>query len=276
MKLISRLLLLLSLSLGLNSMAAASDDVFDKIIEKGEIRVGVSVMAPWVMKESDGKYTGFEIDIARQLADDMGVKAVFVEYEWNKMLPALMHKEIDIIASGLSITPGRSLKVNFSQSYSSSGYSLVSNLKLTKDFNSIKDLNSDKVYIGAVAGTVSESLVGKVFPNAKLDTFKSLKEAENAVVNGTVHAVVASAPTPTFIALNHAGEVDVPLEKPLMTTREAFAINKHNPEMLNYLNSWITAHEADEWIKSSHEYWFKSLKWRSKVLAKNDDLFVNR
>jgi len=268
MKLISRLLLIISLSLGLAGIAGASDDVFNTVIDKGEIRVGVSIMAPWVMKDKDGKYKGFEIDIARQLASDMGIKVAFKEYEWDKLLPALLDGQIDIIASGLSITPGRSLKVNFSQPYSTSGYSLVSNLKLTKDFKSIKDLNSDKVYIGAVAGTVSEGLVGKVFPNAKLDSFKNQEDAENAVVNGTVHAVIASSPTPTFIALNHRGEVDLPLEKPLMTTREAFAINKGNPEMLNYLNSWIIAHESDEWLGSSHKYWFESLKWRSKLVAK--------
>jgi polar amino acid transport system substrate-binding protein len=267
MKLISRLFLLLALSLGLNGIAGASGDVFNNIIEKGEIRVGVSVMAPWVMKDKNGKYSGFEIDVAKQLASDMGVKVAFREYEWDKLLPALLDNKIDIIASGLSITPGRSLKVNFSQPYSTSGYSLVSNLKLTKDFKSIKDLDNDKVYIGAVAGTVSEGLVSKVFPNARLDSFKNQEEAENAVVNGTVHAIVASTPIPNFIALNHSGEVDLPLDKPLMTTREAFAINKGNPEMLNYLNSWIISHESDEWLNSSHKYWFKSLKWRGKVVA---------
>jgi polar amino acid transport system substrate-binding protein len=267
MKLISRLILLLALSLGINGMAVASGDVFNKIIDKGEIRVGISIMPPWVMKDKEGKYTGFEIDIARQLASDMGVKVAFSEYIWDDLLQALLDGKVDIIASGLSITPGRSLKVNFSQPYSTSGYSLVSNLKLTKDFKSIKDLNSDKVYIGAVAGTVSEGLVGKVFPNARLDSFKNQEEAENAVVNGTVHAVVASAPIPAFIALKHSEEVDLPLDKPLMTTREAFALNKGNPEMLNYLNSWIIAHESDEWLNSSHKYWFKSLKWRGKLVA---------
>jgi polar amino acid transport system substrate-binding protein len=51
----------------------------------------------------------------------------------------------------------------------------------------------------------------------------------------------------------------------LLVTKEAFAINRYNPEMLAYLNSWITANEANNWIKSTHSYWFKSLKWRRKV-----------
>ncbi len=266
MKLFSRIFISLLLLLGVNTTAlAASQDVFDQIINKGEIRVGISIMAPWVMKDRDGRYVGFEIDIAKQLASDMGVKPVFKEYEWNKLIPALQNREIDIIASGISITPKRGLKIRFSNPYSSSGYNLVSNLKLTKDFTSIKDLNDSKVFIGVVQGTVSESLVPKVFPRAKLDTFKDIKEATDAVVNGTIHAFVASAPTPRFVALKYPDEVDLPLEKPLLVTKEGFAINKHNPEMLAYLNSWITAHNADAWIKSTHAYWFKSLKWRRKV-----------
>jgi len=268
MKLLSRLFLPLLLILGLanTSVAAAeSKEVFDQIIKKGEIRVGISIMAPWVMKDKNGKYVGFEIDIAKQLASDMGVKPVFKHYQWDQLIPALVNREIDIIASGLSITPKRGLKIRFSNPYASSGYNLVSNLKLTRDFTSIKDLNDSKVYIGAVRGTVSESLVPKVFPRAKFDTFKDNKEATDAVVNGTVHAFVASAPIPRFVALNNPDEVDLPLEKPLLVTKEAFAINTHNPEMLAYLNSWITAHEADAWIKSAHSYWFKSLQWRRKV-----------
>ena len=266
MKFFARILIPLVFLLGIcGTSLAASQDVFDQIIKKGEIRVGISIMAPWVMKDKEGKYIGFEIDIAKQLASDMDVKLVLKEYEWNKLIPALQNKEIDIIASGISITPKRGLKIRFSNPYSTSGYNLVSNLKLTKDFTSIKDLNDSKVFIGVVKGTVSESLAPKVFPRAKLDTFTNNEEATAAVVNGTIHAYIASAPTPRFVALRYPDEVDLPLEKPLLVTKEAFAINKHNPEMLAYLNSWITAHEADAWIKSTHAYWFKSLKWRRKV-----------
>lgn len=263
---INRLLLSLILILGMSNTASAeSKDTFYHVLDKGEIRVGISIMAPWVMKDKNGKYIGFEIDIANQLADDMGIKAVFKEYEWNKLIPALKKKEIDIIASGISITPKRSLEITFSNPYSTSGYSLVSNIELTKHFTSIKDLNDEKVYVGVVKGTVSESLVPKIFPNTRLDTFKDHREATEALINGTIHAFVASDPAPMYVSLQHPDACDLPLEKPLLTTKEAFAINHRNPEMLSYLNSWIAAHEADAWIKSSHTYWFKSLKWRRKL-----------
>jgi polar amino acid transport system substrate-binding protein len=258
------LLIFLFFSQLLNA-APAKDDIFYEIQKKGEITVGISVLPPWIMKNKDGKYIGFEIDVANELARDMGVKLKFKEYQWDEMIPALKNGEIDIIASGLSITPKRALEINFSVPYSSSGYSVVSNLSLTKDFTSIKDLNSEKVYIAVVKGTVSADLAKRVFPNAKLDIKDTADEATSAVINGTVNAFVSSSPIPEFIALKHPNEVDLPLKKPLLTTKEAFAVNKNNQEMLNFLNSWILAHQASEWINSSHQYWFNSLKWQDQL-----------
>ncbi len=272
MKIFRQLLLLIITLAFSHQLYASSDkqDVFYSIQKKGEITVGVSILPPWIMKNKQGKLIGFEIDITNQLAKDMGVKVKFKEYQWNKMIPALKKGEIDIIASGLSITPKRSLEINFSNPYSSSGYSLVSNLSLTKDFTSIKDLNNEKVYIAAVKGTVSADLAEKVFPKAKLDLRATAKDATSAVVNGTVHAFISSSPVPEFISLKHPNDVDLPLKKPLLTTKEAFAIRQNNQEMLHFLNSWIIAHEADGWIDSSHQYWFKSLKWQSQVAEEKE------
>ena len=55
---------------------------------------------------------------------------------------------------------------------------------------------------------------------------------------------------------------DEPLSNPLLSTKAGFAINKGNPDFINFLNAWIIAHEADTWLTSSHKYWFKSSEWR--------------
>ena len=245
--------------------AGSNNSVLSDIQNKGEITVGVSILPPWVMKDKKGELIGFEIDIAKQLATDLGVKVKFKQYLWKQMIPALKKGEIDIIASGLSITPKRALEIDYSKPYSSSGYSLVTTLSLTKDFKSIKDLNNEKVYITAVKGTVSADLAKRVFPRAKIDLRTTEKDATSAVVNGSVHAFVSSSPIPEFIALKNPDAVDLPLKNPLLTTKEAFAVKKDNQQMLNFLNSWIIAHDADDWIDSSHEYWFNSLKWHKQM-----------
>ncbi len=244
---------------------SANNDIFYSIQKKGEITVGVSIMPPWVMKDKKGKLIGFEIDIAKQLASDMGVKVKFKQYQWNKMIPALKKGEIDIIASGLSITPKRALEINFSNPYASSGYSLMTNLALTKDITSIKNLNNDKIYITAVKGTVSADLAKRIFPNAIIDLRDNEEDVASAVINGSVHACISASPMPEFMSMEHHDKVDMPLKEPLLTTEEAFAVRKNNQEMLNFLDSWVVAHKADDWIDSSHQYWFNSLKWQNLV-----------
>jgi polar amino acid transport system substrate-binding protein len=259
-------LIIATFTLSQNLYAGSSNKgLLHDIQKKGEIVVGVSILPPWVMKNKKGELIGFEIDIAKQLASDMGVKVRFKQYQWSKMISALRKGDVDIIASGLSITPKRALIIDFSTPYSDSGYTLVSCLSLTEGFTNIKDLNHKEVQIAAVKGMVSADLVKRVFPRAQLILKKTKKEAAAAVVKGKVHAFVSSSPVPEFIALQHPDQVDLPLKNPLLSTKEAFAVRKNNQQMLNFLNAWVIAHEADNWIESSHEYWFNSLKWQRQV-----------
>ncbi len=116
-------------------------DALDRIQKTGELRVGVSLFTPWTMKNTQGELVGFEMDVAKQLAKDMGVKPVFKVFDWDGILPALLKQKIDIIVAGMVVTPQRALKVNFTQPYASSGIGIVANMQRTKNFTGIRDFN---------------------------------------------------------------------------------------------------------------------------------------
>ena len=239
----------------------------DNVLKAGTLKVGVSLFTPWALKNKNGKLIGFEIDVAKQLAKDLGVKPEFHVFEWKNILPALLKKKIDIIIAGMTITPQRALQVNFSQPYASSGVGLVTNIALTKNFTGIKHLNEPNTIITAVKGTVSEELARRICPEATIKTFSSSEKAIQAITTGKAHGYIEHNPIPTFVVLDHPDIVDEPLSKPLLTTRAGFAINKGNPDFINFLNAWITAREADTWLPSAQKYWFKTLKWRKDVGA---------
>jgi polar amino acid transport system substrate-binding protein len=234
-----------------------------KVLEKGTLRVGVSLFTPWTLKNKDGQLVGFEIDVAKQLAKDLGVQPEFHVFDWENIVPALLKREIDIIAAGMVITPQRALKVNFSQPYDSSGIGLVTNTSLTKTFQGPQDLNRSEVVLTAVTGTVAEGLARRVFPKATIKTFASSQEAIQAVITGKVHGYVEHAPITTFVALDNPKTVDEPLSKPLLETKAGFAVIKGDPDFINFLNAWIISHNADVWLTSAHKYWFGSLDWRA-------------
>ena len=243
-----------------NETAARSS--IETITKRGVLRVGVSPFTPWVFKDKSGKWVGFEIDVAKKLARDMGVSAQFISYDWEKLIPSLNAGKIDIISAGMAITPQRALKVNFSMPYAISGISLATHIEGTKHIKNVRGLNHRSMKIGVVSETVSEGLAKRIFNKASVIVFKKSKEAEDAIVTGKIHAYLEAKPIPRFIALDHPKQVDVPLSKPLLSTKAGFAVNKGDPDFLNFLNSWIVAREADTWLKSTHDYWFKTLKWK--------------
>ncbi len=234
----------------------------DQVLERGTLRVAVSLFTPWALKDKEGQLRGFEIDVANRLAQDIGVTPEFEVLEWDQVLPAIEQGKVDIVIAGMAITPQRALRVNFSLPYATSGIGLATHLGRTRQVKGLEELNNGNVTVATVTGTVSETLAKQLFEKAKLKSFATPDEAKQALITGKADAYVGPSPLPQFIALEHPDEVDVPLSKPLLTYKAGFAVRRGDPDFLNFLNAWITAREADTWLSSTHRYWFKSLRWR--------------
>ena len=139
---------------------AASADTIDDIRERGTLRIGVAEFAPWTLKNRDGKLEGFEIDVGRRVAYDMRVQPDFRLYAWDEIIDGLERGEIDIIAAGMAISPERALRVEFSNPYTWSGTTLVTNTEVAPDAESIDDLNQE----GKVVVTVAQTMSGIAAP----------------------------------------------------------------------------------------------------------------
>ena len=237
-------------------------ETLDDIVKRGTLKVGVSLFEPWTIDSGAGEYYGFEVDVANKLAQDMGVKTEFKAYEWDHIIAALEKGEIDVIAGGMAITPARALKLNFSLPYADSGIVMVANSELTKQITTMERANQKDVVFAVVAETTSNELAASLFDNATIKTYKTTKEAAEAVISGAAHAYIGSSPQPEFLALEHPDVLDLPLIKPLLTYKTGLAIQKGAPEWLNFLNAWVTSRSADKWLSATHDYWFDNLDWR--------------
>jgi polar amino acid transport system substrate-binding protein len=245
--------------------ASVQADVLEDILERGTMRVGVSLFTPWTIKGEAGVLSGFEIDVANKLAEDMGVKPEYRVYVWEDIIPAVQNGEIDIIAGGMAITPERALKINFSQPYADSGISLATNTGKTRDIKELGELNQEAITIAVVSKTAANAFAPRLFNKSTIKIVNTAKEAEQAVLNGEAHGWLASMPQPEFLALQHPDKVDIPLAKPILPYKAGFGVKKGEQEWLNFLNAWVTARQADMWLSSTHKYWFKSLNWRKEA-----------
>lgn len=239
----------------------ADADVLDNIIKRGTIRVGVAEIAPWTLRDANGELIGFEIDVAKKIAADMRVKPDYKVYDWDDLVPALDRGDIDVIASGLTITPAHALQVNFSRPMATSGVSIATNTERTKDIKSLKDLDRKEVTIAVVADTLAANAAGTFFDNANVIAYATAELAEKEVVDGRAYAYVASLPEVSFLAMRNTAAIDVPMNKPLIAASEGLAVKKGEQELLNFLNAWVTAHHSDRWLESTRDYWFQTMDW---------------
>ena len=187
----------------LNPLAAdtrqklAGDSVIEEIKERKVLRVGMSMFIPWAMRAKDGGLIGFEIDVAKKVAADMGVGIEFVPTAWSRIIPALIAGKFDVIISGMSITPARNLSVNFTIPYGHSGQQLVAGRKLAGGMI-VEEFNSPKATIVCRLGSTPCATALKIFPRANIRRFDDDARALKEVFNGKAHAFITSAPKPRF------------------------------------------------------------------------------
>ncbi|WP_022663991.1 transporter substrate-binding domain-containing protein [Desulfospira joergensenii] len=245
--------------------ADSKESVIETIQKRGSIRIGMSTFVPWAMKDKTGKLIGFEIDVARKLAQDMGVTPEFIPTAWSGIIPALLTGKFDVIIGGMGITPERNLKVNFTIPYEYSGMSMVAHKTKAKGFSSLKDFNKKDVTIAVRMGTTAEQAAKKFMPNAKLKRFENESQALQELNLGRVHAVVSSAPMPVFHALKYPDKLFVPLEDNFTREPIGFALRKGDHDALNFFNNWILNMHEQGFLKEKKEYWFESKKWEDLV-----------
>lgn len=242
-----------------------TESTIEQVMRRGVLNVGMSTFVPWAMKDKPGRFIGFEIDVASRLAADMGVKVNFVPTKWSGIIPALLTGKFDVIIGGMGIRPDRNLKVNFSVPYNYSGMSLLASRERAAGFDTLQAFNRPDVAIAARIGTTAATAAKKHLPRAQLRLFDDEAQAVQELLNGRVHALVASAPLPAFQAIKYPDRLFLPLEGTFTREPNGFAIRKGDVDTLNYFNNWIRVVEAEGWLRDRQHYWFETRDWEHLI-----------
>jgi polar amino acid transport system substrate-binding protein len=240
-------------------------DTLAEIKKRGTLRVGVSMIVPWAMHDKDGKLIGFEIDVAKKIARDMGVEVEFYPDELRYLIPDLKDNRFDIIVSGFSISTNRALQVNFSQPYNTVEVTFVANKERESKLKTLGDFNSPDVLIGVLDTSTAVDIASNAFPNAQLKTYPESADIFNDLLEGKIAGAVADSPRPEIIAKLFPDKVDIPSAKVLATFPAAFAVRRGDMDFVNFLNSWIEARTVNKWLENRRNYWFNSSDWEKRL-----------
>ncbi|HDE3236390.1 TPA: ABC transporter permease subunit [Staphylococcus aureus] len=220
---------------------AEQDQTWEKIKERGELRVGLS--ADYASMEFEhtvnGKteYAGVDIDLAKKIAKDNNLKLKIVNMSFDSLLGALKTGKIDIIISGMTSTPERKKQVDFSDSYMMTKNIMLVKKDKVNEYKDIKDFNNKKV--GAQKGTEQEKIAQTEIENASITSLSRLPDVILALKSGKVEGAVVEKPVAeAYLKQNpKLGISNVKFNEEEKDT--VIAVPKDSPKLLSQINKTI-------------------------------------
>jgi len=263
----------------------SKDSALEGILQRGELLIGLEVgYMPFEMidkrsglrqkevrhgglrrKGRQLKLMGFDIDMGIEMANALGVKAVFVDTLWTSIIPALDLGRIDIIFGGMSVTEGRKKQVDFAEPFMTVGQTILLNAKHEDRIQSYKDLNDPEFTVVSKPGTTGEEAVQRLIPKATYETANTEIAGATRVLEGKADAFVYDYPfNAVFMALNPSNEL-VFLSEPFTNEPIAWAIRKNDPDFMKFLNDFLARTKADGRFDQIYQKWFLSPDWHRFV-----------
>jgi polar amino acid transport system substrate-binding protein len=233
------LLLCLALLVG----CGGKDDrsTLDVVLERGELIIGTEPeFPPFESKDEKGEFVGFDMDMARELAKDLGVKLRIEEMPFDSLPTALGAKSIDLIVSGMSATEERARSFSFTDPY----YKTELVLLVNKDSGITKASDADGKRIAVKTGTTGEIEARKLFPKAELVSFPYEVSCALEVATGRAHAFLYDRHSILRHNRNSADTTRV-IDEPLSSEPYAMAARLGDSEFLERLNRFLKDFRSD-------------------------------
>lgn len=233
-----------------------------RILENGELRVGTSgSQPPFSARSKDGTLMGYEIELARLLAEAMNLKLRLVEKPFPDLLPALEKGEVDMVMSGMTITPERNLRVAFAGPYMVSGKSVLVKARRLSELNEMGEINRPSVTAVALKGSTSQRFMEKAAPRVKLVTTKDYEAAVKMVMNGKADLMVADYPICALSLLRHPDAGLAILDEPLTLEPIGAALPADGFLMHNAIENYLKALEITGVLDDLEREWFENGSW---------------
>ncbi len=153
---------LLTIALMLTGIAAFADEASDMqyVIGKGTLVVGITDFAPMDYKAEDGSWIGFDADMAKAFAAELGVSIEFVEIDWDNKIIELDGKAIDCVWNGMTLTEAVKNAMECSNPYMNNAQVVVVPTDKAADYQSVESLKD--LTFAVEAGSAGEAEVSKL------------------------------------------------------------------------------------------------------------------
>jgi ABC-type amino acid transport substrate-binding protein len=225
---------LTALSLLASSAVTAQAPVLSRVVKTGTLRVGMSANQP-----------------------PLNVK--------SKRLGALKKGKVDMVMSGVDITPERTKDFLFVGPYLLSGKSLVTRSKALAGADTVDDINTPDVTFVALKNSTSQAFVKKNLPKATLILVDDYEKGVAMVIDGKASAMIADMPACALAVLRNPDAGLVTLAEPLSVEPMGIAVSARDARFYNLIDNYIEAIEATGILSALRQKWFEDPSWLEEL-----------
>ena len=248
------------------SSSSSASPVLDRIQKRGELIVGtMGNMPPLNMTAKDGEIFGLEPDLARMMANAMNVKVKFVTKPFSELLPALRAGEVDMVLSGMTITPKRNMEVAFVGPYFISGKAFLTKVKTIALAKKTAEVNNPNTKIVTLKDSTSQTFAEAVLDKTTLYTTGTYDEAVDMVLKDKVQAMIADYPICVVSVFRYPEAGLLSVVTPLTYEPIGIAIPANDPLLMNWTTNTLNSIEASGQLDELRLKWFARGSWLEKL-----------
>lgn len=224
----------------------------EELKAKGTASIGVQMdQFPWGFIDQNGQNDGFDIEIAKMIAKELGVEVKFERITGQNRIPLLVNGNVDFLVPSMTITEERAKVIQYVIPYSSNDITVWG--RTDADIKGNEDLG--KYVIGVNRGSAFEPLLVKVAPpSTEIKRFDDDATTVQALLSGQVDAILGSV-TYGLVIQQTGNEAQYGRKYKVSDNFQGMAVRKGDQEMLDFLNDFVIRHTADGTLDALYKKW---------------------
>lgn len=246
------LTILAGLALVASTAVPAMAGMLDDIRSRGTVRIGVSLGGePIGFRDEQNNPVGYDVDVAKRLADKIGVPVEFTDVSGDARISMLVSGQLDIVVANTSATLERAKSIDFSIPYNRAGLRVI--VQKDSGITKLEDLAGKKVVVGR--GTTGEIFIKRAVPNAQLvyvDQFApdgvlqlQQRRADAAIEDSSLLDYLATK-NPTLVTIPGLYSND-----PI-----SIAVAKGDPEFVRWIDMFVSDYIQSGDYEANYKKWW--------------------
>ena len=245
---------------------AQAGETLQRVLDFKTLSVGMSAdQPPMTARSKNGSLMGYDVDLARAMANAMRVQLDIKVLPFSELIPALESDKIDMIISNMSITPERTEQVAFLGPYMMAGKSILTRNSVLAQAKESDAFNRKDLKLVAIENSTSAMFISEAAPEATLVTVETNDEGVDLIINGDADAMIADMAVCKLAVLRHKEAGLATLTEPLTLEPVGIAVSKDDPQFQNLVDNYLDAYGKTGVLARLRKKWFEDASWVSAL-----------